>query len=402
MANLDQFRSDVRAWLEANCPAEMRQPMTREEDTFWGGRNTTFASEAQRVWFERMRDKGWTVPHWPKEYGGGGLDGEETKILRQEMAAISARLPLVSFGISMLGPALLKYGTEAQKREHLPKIAAGLIRWCQGYSEPNAGSDLASLQTRAEPDGTDFIINGQKIWTSYANYADWIFCLVRTDPAAKPQRGISMLLIDMKTSGITVRPTVLLDGTPEVNEIWFENVRVPVANRVGDENLGWTYAKYLLGHERANIAGVGTSKRELRRLKHIATVELRGGRPLLDDPEFRRRLARVEIDLLALEYTNLRALSAPATAPSAAVDASILKIRGSEIRQALSELMVEAIGLGALRFGARGVATDGGALAGIEHAAGVTASYLNLRKLSIFGGSNEIQKNIVAQTLIGL
>ena len=188
MTDPDQFRKETRAWLEANCPPEMRRPMASDEDTFWGGRNTKFSSEPQRVWFERMRDKGWTVPHWPKEYGGGGLDGEEAKIVRQEMAAIGARQPLTSFGISMLGPALLKYGTEAQKKEHLPKITAGLIRWCQGYSEPNAGSDLASLQTRAESDGDDFVINGQKIWTSYANYADWIFCLVRTDAQRQEAR----------------------------------------------------------------------------------------------------------------------------------------------------------------------------------------------------------------------
>jgi alkylation response protein AidB-like acyl-CoA dehydrogenase len=222
MSDLEDFRRETRAWLEANCPPEMRRPMTSEEDTFWGGRNTKFSSEPQRVWFERMRDRGWTVPHWPREFGGGGLDPEQTKILRQEMSALGARQPLTSFGISMLGPALLKYGTEAQKKEHLPKIAAGLIRWCQGYSEPNAGSDLASLQTRAESDGDDFIINGQKIWTSYANFADWIFCLVRTDPQApKKQAGISFLLIDLDTPGITMRPIKLIDGSVEVNEVFF-------------------------------------------------------------------------------------------------------------------------------------------------------------------------------------
>lgn len=212
MADLEKFRAETRAWLEQNCPAEMRKPMTSDGDTFWGGRNAKFSSDAQRVWFERMRDKGWTVPHWPKEYGGGGLDGEEAKIVRQEMAAIGARAPLTSFGISMLGPALLKYGTEEQKKEHLPKITAGLIRWCQGYSEPNAGSDLASLQTRAVGDGDDYIINGQKIWTSYANYADWIFCLVRTDPAAKKHDGISFILFDMTSKGVSTKPILLISG----------------------------------------------------------------------------------------------------------------------------------------------------------------------------------------------
>ena len=257
MSDLEQFRRETRAWLEANCPPEMRRPMTSEEDTFWGGRNTKFSSEPQRVWFERMRDKGWTVPHWPREYGGGGLDAEQAKIVRQEMAAIGARQPLTSFGISMLGPALLQYGTEAQKKEHLPKIAAGLIRWCQGYSEPNAGSDLASLQTRAESDGEDFIINGQKIWTSYANFADWIFCLVRTDAAARKHDGISFILFDMTSKGVSTRPILLISGRSPFCETFFDNVRVPKSQVVGTVNRGWDVAKYLLQHERAMISGMG-------------------------------------------------------------------------------------------------------------------------------------------------
>ena len=257
MSDLEKFRRETRAWLEANCPPEMRRPMTSEEDTFWGGRNTKFSSEPQRVWFERMRDKGWTVPHWPREYGGGGLDGEEAKIVRQEMAAIGARQPLTSFGISMLGPALLKYGTEAQKKEHLPKITAGLIRWCQGYSEPNAGSDLASLQTRAESDGDDFVINGQKIWTSYANYADWIFCLVRTDASAKKHDGISFILFDMASKGVSTKPILLISGYSPFCETFFDNVRVPKSHVVGTVNRGWDVAKYLLQHERAMISGMG-------------------------------------------------------------------------------------------------------------------------------------------------
>jgi len=257
MTDLEKFRQETRAWLDANCPPEMRRPMASDEDTFWGGRNTRFSSEAQRVWFERMRDKGWTVPHWPREYGGGGLDGEEAKIVRQEMAAIGARQPLTSFGISMLGPALLKYGTEAQKKEHLPKITAGLIRWCQGYSEPNAGSDLASLQTRAGGDGDDYIINGQKIWTSYANYADWIFCLVRTDPAAKKHDGISFILFDMASQGVSTKPILLISGYSPFCETFFDNVRVPKSHVVGQVNRGWDVAKYLLQHERAMISGMG-------------------------------------------------------------------------------------------------------------------------------------------------
>src|SRR5204863_161119 len=224
---------------------------------YWGGRNAKFSSEPQRVWFERMRDKGWTVPDWPKEYGGGGLDRAEHKVLREEMSAMGARSPLSSFGIWMLGPALLKYGNEAQKKEHLPKIAAGLIRWCQGYSEPNAGSDLASLQTRAESDGDDYIINGQKIWTSYANYADWIFCLVRTDATAKKHDGISFILFDMASKGVSTRPILLISGYSPFCETFFDNVRVPKSHVVGTVNRGWDVAKYLLQHERAMISGMG-------------------------------------------------------------------------------------------------------------------------------------------------
>ena len=257
MSDLETFRRETRAWLEANCPPEMRRPMTSENDTYWGGRNAKFSSEPQRVWFERMRDKGWTVPDWPKEYGGGGLDRAEHKVLREEMSAMGARSPLSSFGIWMLGPALLKYGNEAQKKEHLPKIAAGLIRWCQGYSEPNAGSDLASLQTRAESDGDDYVITGQKIWTSYANYADWIFCLVRTDPTAKKHDGISFILFDMASKGVSTKPILLISGYSPFCETFFDNVRVPKSHVVGTVNRGWDVAKYLLQHERAMISGMG-------------------------------------------------------------------------------------------------------------------------------------------------
>ena len=257
MSDLETFRRETRAWLEANCPPEMRRPMTSENDTYWGGRNAKFSSEPQRVWFERMRDKGWTVPDWPKEYGGGGLDRAEHKVLREEMSAMGARSPLSSFGIWMLGPALLKYGNEAQKKEHLPKIAAGLIRWCQGYSEPNAGSDLASLQTRAESDGDDYVITGQKIWTSYANYADWIFCLVRTDPTAKKHDGISFILFDMASKGVSTKPILLISGYSPFCETFFDNVRVPKSHVVGTVNRGWDVAKYLLQHERAMISGTG-------------------------------------------------------------------------------------------------------------------------------------------------
>jgi alkylation response protein AidB-like acyl-CoA dehydrogenase len=308
MSDLENFRRETRTWLEANCPPEMRRPMTSEEDTFWGGRNTKFSSEPQRVWFERMRDKGWTVPHWPSEYGGGGLDPEQTKIVRQEMAAIGARQPLTSFGISMLGPALLKYGTEAQKKEHLPKIAAGLIRWCQGYSEPNAGSDLASLQTRAESDGVDFIINGQKIWTSYANFADWIFCLVRTDATAKKHDGISFILFDMASKGVSTKPILLISGRSPFCETFFDDVRVPKANVVGTVNRGWDVAKYLLQHERAMISGMG-ERGVGRPLGQVAADSVgtdEQGR--LEDPMLRGQIATFEIDEAALACAAERAV----------------------------------------------------------------------------------------------
>jgi len=308
MTDLEDFRRETRAWLAANCPPEMRRPMSSDEDTFWGGRNTKFSSEPQRVWFERMRDKGWTVPHWPKEYGGGGLDGEQTKILRQEMAAIGARQPLTSFGISMLGPALLKYGTDAQKQEHLPKIAAGLIRWCQGYSEPNAGSDLASLQTRAESDGDDFIINGQKIWTSYANFADWIFCLVRTDSSARKHDGISFILFDMACQGrldqtdpVDFRPlAVLRDLLRQC-----PGAQGPCGRTV---NRGWDVAKYLLQHERAMISGMG-ERGVGRPLGQVAADSVgtdEQGR--LEDAMLRGQIATFEIDEAALAAAAERAV----------------------------------------------------------------------------------------------
>jgi alkylation response protein AidB-like acyl-CoA dehydrogenase len=386
------FRNELRSFLAAKLPSDMR------ERTLSGHR---FEASDIRRWQQILHAQGWGAVHWPREFGGMAATPLQQYLFELDCALAGAPIQL-AFGLRMLGPVLMRYGSPAHQQYFLPRILSGEHWWCQGYSEPGAGSDLASLKTQAVRDGDHYVVNGQKCWNTLGQYADWIFCLVRTDAGAKPQRGISMLLIDMRTPGITVRPTVLLDGTAEVNEIWLENVRVPVANRVGDENLGWTYAKYLLGHERANIAGIGNSKRELRRLKDIATKERRHGRPLIEDPDFRRRLARVEIDLLALEYTNLRMLSAPPGAPSSAIAASILKIRGSEIRQALSELLVEAIGPGALRFAVRVPAAAEDALPGAAHAAGLTASYLNLRKLSIFGGSNEIQKNIIAQTLIGL
>ncbi len=390
-ADLEKFRSDTRAWLEANCPAEMRQPMTHEEDTFWGGRNATFASEAQRVWFERMRDKGWTVPHWPKQYGGGGLDGEETKILRQEMAAISARLPLVSFGISMLGPALLKYGTEEQKREHLPKITAGLIRWCQGYSEPNAGSDLASLQTRADSDGDDYIINGQKIWTSYANYADWIFCLVRTDPVAKKHDGISFILFDMRSEGVSTKPILLISGKSPFCETFFDSVRVPKANVLGQVNRGWDVAKYLLQHERAMISGMGErgGNRPLGQVAAGLTGADAQGR--LDDAVLRGQIASFEVDEAALACVAERATDLAKAGQAHPALSSALKYYGTELNKRRHELLMSSGGLDALEW--ESARSSEGAAA---------RAWLRTKANSIEGGTSEVMLGIVAKRILDL
>jgi alkylation response protein AidB-like acyl-CoA dehydrogenase len=346
-----------------------------------------------RRWQQILHAQGWGAIHWPEAHGGLGATSVEQHLFQLECSLAGAP-EQVSFGLKMLAPVLMRFGSPEQQAHFLPRILSGEHWWCQGYSEPGSGSDLASLRTQAVRDGDHYVVNGQKCWNTLGQHADWIFCLVRTDAQAKAQRGISMLLFDMKTPGITVKPTRLLDGTFEVNEIFFNDVRVPVANLVGQENEGWTYAKYLLGHERAGIAGVPASRRDLLRLKAVAALQQRGGKPLLEDAEFKRRIARVEIDLLALEYTNLRVLSSPGD-KGTALQASILKIRGSEIRQAISELAMEALGTAALRF-------DGQAAAGQADATrALTATYLNLRKLSIYGGSNEIQKNIIAQSLVG-
>ena len=391
MADLDKFRRDTRAWLEANCPPEMRKPMTSEEDTFWGGRNTKFSSEPQRVWFERMRDRGWTVPHWPTEYGGGGLDGEEAKIVRQEMAAIGARLPLSSFGISMLGPALLKYGTEAQKKEHLPKITAGLIRWCQGYSEPNAGSDLASLQTRAESDGDDFIITGQKIWTSYANYADWIFCLVRTDPAAKKHDGISFILFDMTSKGVSTKPILLISGRSPFCETFFDNVRVPKVNVVGTVNRGWDVAKYLLQHERAMISGMG-ERGVGRPLGQVAADSIGSdAQGRLEDSILRGQIATFEVDEAALAAAAERAVDLAKAGQAHPAFSSAMKYYGTELNKRRYEILMSAGGIDALEWESE--RSEGGAR---------PRAWLRTKANSIEGGTSEIQLGIIAKHILRL
>ncbi|MGH6779734.1 MAG: acyl-CoA dehydrogenase family protein [Bradyrhizobium sp.] len=391
MADLEKFRQETRSWLDANCPPQMRKPVASEEDIFWGGRNAKFSSEPQRVWFERMRHKGWTVLHWPKGHGGGGLDAEEAKIVRQQMAAIGARAPLTSFGISMLGPALLKYGTEAQKKEHLPKITAGLIRWCQGYSEPNAGSDLASLQTRADSDGDDFIINGQKIWTSYANYADWMFCLVRTDPAARKHDGISFILFDMTSQGVSTKPILLISGRSPFCETFFDNVRVPKANVVGQVNRGWDVAKYLLQHERAMISGMG-ERGVGRPLGQIAAGSLgtdEQGR--LEDPILRGQIATFEIDEAALVAAAERMVDLAKAGQAHPAFSSAMKYYGTELNKRRYEILMSSGGIDALEW--ESDRSKGGAR---------PRAWLRTKANSIEGGTSEVMLGIVAKRILDL
>jgi alkylation response protein AidB-like acyl-CoA dehydrogenase len=388
-----RFRDEVRAFLDASLPADLREKVLEglhvpKEDTV--------------RWQRILHARGWGGPAWPVEFGGTGWDPVRQYVFEEECAAAGAPR-LLPFGLKMVGPVIMRFGNEAQQRRFLPRILSGDDWWCQGYSEPEAGSDLASLKTRAERSGDHYRVNGQKTWITLAQHADWIFCLVRTDRAAKAQAGISFLLVDMRSPGVTVRPIVMLDGGHEVNEVWFEDVQVPVENLVGEENKGWTYAKFLLGHERANIAGIGASKRELARLKRIAAAERKHGRPLAEDPFFAARVAQVEIDLMALEITNLRVLSAEARKRAPGPEASLLKIKGTEIQQALSELMMQAVGPYALPFRIEALeAGFAGEPVGPPWAAPLAATYCNLRKTSIYGGSNEIQKNIISQMILGL
>jgi len=386
----DIFRQEVRAWLEANCPESMRQPAKDESDWYWGGRHATFKNEDQKRWFEAMRDRGWTVPDWPKEYGGGGLSKTENKILLEEMARLRCRKPLVSFGIWMLGPALLKFGSEAQKKEHLTKIARGEIRWCQGYSEPNAGSDLASLQTRAVDMGDYFLVNGQKVWTSYADKADWIFCLVRTDADAPKHGGISFLLIDMETPGVSTRPIKLISGKSPFCETFFDNVKVPKENLVGELNRGWTIAKYLLTHEREMIGGIGDTevKKPLFEVAREA-VGLKNGR--LAEPILRTDIARWSVDMEAYEMTMKRAMDEAKAGQSLGAASSFFKYYGTELNKARYELELALAGSNGLVW--EGEAFDNGRLA---------RYFCRTKGNSIEGGTSEIQLNIIAKRILGL
>ena len=382
-------REEIRVWLEANCPPEMRGAGAGEDDLCWGGRRWVFQSEAQKLWFERCLARGFTVPTWPKEYGGAGLGRDEATILLDEMRSIRARPPLVSFGISMLGPALLKFGSAEQKATHLPRIARGEIRWCQGYSEPGAGSDLASLRTKAEDQGDHFRVNGQKIWTSYADKADWIFCLVRTDPSAIKQKGISFLLIDMATPGVSTKPIVLISGKSPFCETFFDNVTVPKANLVGTLHRGWDVAKYLLTHEREMIAGGGSNLFDIHTLDKAAKRAAKGGK--LADPILRAEIARAAIDTYASEATRLRYLSEVAGGGELGARSALLKYDGTELNKRRHELMMSLAGPEGLYFdGNRGPGQD------------VAQGWLRSKGNSIEGGTSEIMLDIVAKRLLEL
>jgi alkylation response protein AidB-like acyl-CoA dehydrogenase len=388
----EDFRGEVRVFVHDRVAPATRAKML-------DGRHVSPRDLVE--WQQSLHRRGWGAPSWPPEYGGTGWTPVLQYLFDEECALGGAPVQL-PFGLKMVGPVIMTFGSSAQKQRFLPRIISGQDWWCQGYSEPGAGSDLASLKTQAEKRGDHFVVNGQKTWITLAQYADWIFCLVRTDPAAKAQAGISFLLVDMKSPGVTVRPIVTMDGRHEVNEVWFDDVRVPIENLVGEENRGWTYAKFLLGHERTNIAGVGGSKRELARLKRIATLERKNGAALIDDPCFAAKVAEVEIELTALAITNLRMLTAEARSGSGA-EASLLKIKGSEIQQSLAELLMQAVGPYALPLQLdafeRG---DVGAISGPPYAPPLAANHCKTRKTSIYGGSNEIQRSIVARALLGM
>jgi acyl-CoA dehydrogenase len=391
MTDLDTFRAETRAWLEANCPAECRGPVDSDEDRVWGGRNAVYPTPAHKVWLETMGARGWTAPEWLAEYGGGGLSREQAKVLHSEMRRIDAQAPLASFGVWMLGPALLAFGTEEQKRRFLPEIVRGEIRWCQGYSEPGAGSDLAAIQTRAEDRGDHWIVNGQKVWTSYADKADWIFCLVRTDPDAPKHLGISFVLFDMATPGVSTRPITLISGKSPFCETFFDDVRVEKANLVGTLNRGWDVAKHLLAHERTMIGAMG---------------EVGGGRPLgqvatgsigmddegrLDEPMLRARIAELEVDAAAFRLAMERTGDQVKAGQAHPAIASMLKYYGSELNKRRHELLMAAGGSDALEW--EGERSRGGKTA---------RDWLRTKANSIEGGTSEVQLNIIAKHLLQL
>ena len=389
------FRDEVRSFMRTALPADIRGKLV-------DGRH--LKKDDIVVWQRILNAKGWAVPHWPAAWGGRGWTPVQQYIFQEELQQAPAPPPL-GFGVTMVGPVIIAFGNEAQKKRFLPRIANLDDWWCQGFSEPGAGSDLASLKTSAKRNGgDDYVVNGQKTWTTTAQWADWIFCLVRTDPSAKKQEGISFLLIDMKSPGITVRPIVTIDGGREVNEVFFDDVKVPSGNLVGQENKGWDYAKFLLGNERTGIARVGMSKERIRRLRELAALERAHDRPLIEDERFRAKIAAVEVELKALEMTQLRVVASSRKGNRPDPASSILKIKGSEIQQTISELLLEVVGPYALPYQPEYLDEErwNEPPVGPDWAPSLAPTYFNTRKVSIYGGTNEIQKNIIAKAILGL
>jgi alkylation response protein AidB-like acyl-CoA dehydrogenase len=382
----EQFRHEVRTWVQANLPSAVAHKVKN-------GLHLT--RDDMQSWAKILGKKGWLGYGWPTEFGGPGWSSIQKHLFEEECGLANAPR-VVPFGPVMVAPVIMAFGTPEQQQRFLPGIASGEVWWSQGYSEPGSGSDLASVKTRAERDGDHYIVNGQKTWTTLGQYGEWIFCLVRTSTEGKPQTGISFLLIDMKSPGVTVRPIVLLDGEAEVNEVFFDNVKVPANNLIGQENKGWTYAKHLLSHERTNIADVNRSKRELARLKAIAKAE-----GVYDDVRFRDEIAKLEVDVIALEMLVLRVLAAEKSGKQTLDIAGLLKIRGSEIQQRYSELMMLAAGPNALPLVREAMEAGWQGDQAVARCAPLTSTYFNMRKTTIYGGSNEVQRNIVAQFVLG-
>ena len=390
------FQREVRAFIAENYPASLRGKQDEGDE---------LTKDDFLSWHRVLAKKGWVAPAWPVEYGGTGWTATQKYIWSEETASADC-IRLMPFGLSMVGPVIYTFGTTEQKARFLPGILSGDDWWCQGYSEPGSGSDLASLRTKAvrvnDAGADEYVVNGQKTWTTMAQHADWGFFLVRTNPDAKQQEGISFLLIDMKSPGITVRPIITLGGEHEVNEVWLEDVRVPVSQRIFEENKGWTCAKFLLAHERTGIAGVAASKRGIEKVKTIARTEMDGDRPLIANPFFRRKIAELEMDLTALEYTELRSLAGESAGKGPGPESSLLKIKGSEIQQRLTELSLEAVGhYGAPYFRGFGEGDNEHPI-GPDYAHRAAPTYFNTRKTTIYGGSNEIQRNIIAKMVLGL
>ena len=390
---LELFRAEVRDWLDKNCPASMRTPMP-DDEVVWGGRRAVFKNPESKVWLDKMAERGWTVPTWPREYGGGGLSIEESKVLGEELERINARSPIFSFGVHMLGPALLEFANHAQLREHLPKIVRGEIRWCQGYSEPGAGSDLAGLQTRAEDKGDHYLVNGSKIWTSYADLADWIFCLVRTDREAPKHRGISFLLFDMATPGVSTSPIKLISGVSPFCQTFFDDVKVPKKDLIGELNTGWTIAKRLLQHERAMVSNIGSRHwNTSENLEDVAKRYIGVTNEGLADPVLREAIARHKMDDHAFALTQERAGQESNEGMAVGATSSMFKLYGTELNQRRQELLLEV-------KGSQGLGWEGEGFDPQELQ--TTRSWLRSKANSIEGGTSEIQLNIIAKRVLGL